>query len=474
MSRNRAKLHDLTHSPAGLWQLDGLLKDESGNGFDLVVATGTERYSVGAVPERKSGYFDSTVLDRATHDASLLILGDVTLEVLVYPTTNDSGLFRDILDFCGPSEVLADNCPWYIGLSGSNNSPRWFHEYSPAADETFIWSAVSIPTFQWTHLAMVRDDSAKTVTLYVNGLPDPVVFNYANSAAGGTTSVLQIGGWGFTGVQLFEGLLNSCKVIPSALTAVQVLAESERSLAARAVNMYTPPLLPEITPDNHANITLWHRADQNDTDDSDTVTTPTLLAGANGVTQATAAERPFVHTAGGQSSWRMTDGAGTALWFDGAALSNYIASTPAFHVYCAFLIEDATLDAVAPEDNHRLFGDDLGNWGAYARRLSATTVQIICLLNDGSDNLTTHTVSLGEMHLLEFWFDAGSMRSRIDDGSEDATATGAISSVANIIEIGGQDEFIGSINDIVLANALDTGTRAGIRNYFKNRFGMDV
>ena len=109
------------------------------------------------------------------------------------------------------------------------------------------------------------------------------------------------------------------------------------------------------------------------------------------------------------------------------------------------------------------------------RRLSSTSVEVICLLNDGGDNLTIHSdVTLGEMHLLELWFDAGSMRSRLDDGSEENVATGAIRSVANILEIGGQDEFIGSINDIVTADALDTGTRAGIRNYFANRYGMDV
>jgi hypothetical protein len=440
---------------------------------------------VGPSPGRQAGYFlGDTILNRGAYDAALDIKGDLTLEALVYPTELPNG-FKEIVGFSGATEVEADNTIYTMGVEAGGESCHVFyeHEHGAGVDDRFIWdtaeagaNAIAIPILQWSYLVVVRDDTAKTVTLFVNGYVHPVVYTYTDSPTGGGSSRVSVGGFWASDTRMWDGGIASVRISDVQRSAGDILELANRVLPSRAINMAVPASLPQVTPDTHPDVTLWHRADQNDTDDGDIVTTPTLLAGANGITQATAAEQPYLIPQHGQMAWRMTDGAAVAKWFDGAALSNYIASTPAFHVYCLFYIEDATLDDASPENNHRFLGDDAGNWGLYVRRTSGVT-QVYGLLNDGSPQLVIQPhVSLRELHLAEWWYDsgAGEMVLRIDDGAEVRTSVGAITSVASALEVGGQDELVGAISEIVLADDLDTATQPGIRNYFRNEYMVDV
>lgn len=474
-TRNQAKLHDLTHSPVGLWQLDGSMKEESGGGYDLTLDTGAERYGMGAVSDRRAAYFNgSTILARTTHDAALLLLGDVTLEALVFPTATDDG-YTDIQAFHGgPTDSEVNNTCYQMGVNGASNNPFWSHENGAGANNAHIFTDVSLPLFTWTHVAMVRDDTAKTVTLYLNGVATGTPYTYVNSATGASASRYSIGGFWPSNSQYFNGSISSCKVVALALKATEVLAEAQRTLASLVSNMEAPALLPEVTPDNHASITLWHRADQNDTDDGDTVTTPTLLAGANGLTQATPSLRPLVTTAGGEESWRVWDGA-ALRYFSGATSTSYISNTPRYHVYIAFILEDVTLNDGNPALNHRLLGSNPRYWGVYARRLSNTTVQVYGYHYDASAKITPHTASLGEVHLLEMWFDAvnGETVSRLDGGPEVRAAVVGLGG-SGTMELGNSTAVTpGHVHEVVIANDEDPDTRAGIRNYFANRY-LDV
>jgi hypothetical protein len=128
----------------------------------------------------------------------------------------------------GPTDTdPANNSAWYIGLE-SNNELRWLHEYGSGNNAIQIYDDAICPAGLWTHFAFVRDDSASTVTLYVNGHAVPTVYNYgANSATGGSAARLSFGGFWQSDVDFFRGHLAALKVIPSTITAAQALAEAQ-------------------------------------------------------------------------------------------------------------------------------------------------------------------------------------------------------------------------------------------------------
>lgn len=215
------------HSPSALWLLNRSLLDSSGAGLTMSVDTGEALYGPGPAPGTRALVLDgASIMARASHDASLLILGDVTLEALIYPFDRGAG-FRDVMEFAGgPVDDEPNNSAWQMGLNGTSNNPWWAHEYGAGNNETHIWTDVTIPPHRWTHLTMVRDDTAKSLTPYVNGYQASAPINYTNSATGATTSRASIGGFWPANIQFFYGMVASAKVVPAALTAAQVLAEA--------------------------------------------------------------------------------------------------------------------------------------------------------------------------------------------------------------------------------------------------------
>ena len=477
--RNLARGFPRDANTAGLWQLDGHLKDESNNGLDLQMRQGTEKYGAGASPDRRAEFFDgASIAGRPSGDATLKIAGDVTIETVfqLYATPS----LANLIDCTGPDANSASNSQYGIGID-SDRTLWWNHQYGSRTNQFYQWNvatvgadAAVIPLHEWVYLAVVRDDTAKTVTPYVNGVPLPA-YSYTTSATDGANSFFEIGGLFDLSIQYLSGVVGSTRVSSVKRTPAEIAANTELVLADRAGNMATPALLPEVTPVDHASLTLWHRADDNTTDDKDTVTTPALLGGANGMTQATLGSRPFVATAAGKESWRMWDGA-ALRYFAGGTSTLYIANTPRYHVYTVFMLEDATLNDGNPALNHRLLGTSPRYWGVYARRLGGTTVQIYGYHYDSSAKITPHEVSLGEVHLLEMWFDvgAGETVSRLDDGPEVRAAVAGIGG-SGTMQLGNSNAvFPGHVHEAVLANDEDADTRIGIRNYFRNRYLIDV
>lgn len=224
---------DLRHAPEGLWWLDGDRTDKSGNGITLAVGHGIEQYGPGPVPGRRAAYFNATtIFDRASHDAPLLLLGDATFEALVYPISYPT--FQIIFGFeeteIGSLEANNTAYVWYLNSTGN---PGYTHHNGARNLNNFEWTSTVIPLFAWTHLAMVRDDTAKTVTLYINGYADATVYTYTNSPTGGTNSKLEIGGDSFSSGSpsvMWDGFISTPKISPAILTAAQVLANARIAL----------------------------------------------------------------------------------------------------------------------------------------------------------------------------------------------------------------------------------------------------
>ena len=487
--RNRALYIPRDANTIGLWQLDGLLKDEGPNQADLAIDTGAIRYQMGAVPDRRAGFFDgSTILARAGHDASLAILGDVTMEALVYLTEYPSAP-KDIVAFYGgAADTEPNNTLYSMGIDGNGTvaSPRYEHEHGAGVNQVRVWNnaavgadAEALPLFEWIYLAMVRDVATNQVRLYVNGLQNDAIYTYGTDPTGGGSSRLAIGGFWPSNTQIWDGGIASVRISNTARTAAEISATAARVLGTRAANTRTPVVNGDADPATHPDVTLWIRADSMLADTGDVAQTAQQRAGAlNPVAQGTLPDRPWMTAISGREAWRMWDGAAAGLHLESlSTIGAIITQSPVdYHIYTAFWVEDASQNNANPWDNHRIYGDDAGNFGAYVRR-TASAVEVYALHNDGSAKLTVHECSLGEVHLLEQWYDTGTgeMVSRLDDGPEVRTTAGNIGG-AGALEWGGNaaDQFPGYILDFVAADAFDSGKQEGIRNYFRNRYGMDV
>ena len=76
---------DVAESPVALYDFDGNMLDSSGNGYDLALAGGVEKYTDGHVPGTRAFNFVSTWLTLANpaHNAFMPKTGDVTICVSV-------------------------------------------------------------------------------------------------------------------------------------------------------------------------------------------------------------------------------------------------------------------------------------------------------------------------------------------------------------------------------------------------------
>jgi len=99
----------------------------------------------------------------------------------------------------------------------------WFQAYTDAS-RAFLVGSTPIQLGQWYHLAVVRDDGAKTVRLFVNGVEEGMI-----SYAGRTVVPLQsnklLGGSGLNFLADFmDGQLDEVAVYDRSLSAAEVLA----------------------------------------------------------------------------------------------------------------------------------------------------------------------------------------------------------------------------------------------------------
>ncbi|HWA71536.1 MAG TPA: LamG-like jellyroll fold domain-containing protein [Polyangiaceae bacterium] len=220
--------HDTTHSPVGLWQLNGSLSDSSGNGNTLTVDTGTARY-VDIVPGKLAHFFDgSTRLIVSSFVSALAIAGDMTVEFFLQldsdPTVGPSVFAHD-----ASGETSGANALYSMDFTSSTNkTPRWFSEHGSGTDDTFTVSAPSglPPIHNVGHVAIVR--SSNTIQFYWNGRTLGSASSALTTPDGGSSGRLRIGGSASNTIS--RCLICSFKIIASALSANDVKAEYNRTL----------------------------------------------------------------------------------------------------------------------------------------------------------------------------------------------------------------------------------------------------
>lgn len=222
--------HDLTHSPLGLWQLDGDLLDSSGNGLDLaVVAGGGTRYTE-LLPGIRGLYLDDlTHVHQASGDASLELLGDMTLEMLIAPDLDRAGTEQVVVTHqaAGATEAVNGLYAMTIGVTDVADM-SYFAEQGAGVAIRYTVNSRRLGLGGVYHWAMVRANAQ--VQFYLNGALAGAASSGLLAPTGGGSGTFTIGGTPGSAVFDAQCAIASVKLIGSALSAAQVLAEYDRTL----------------------------------------------------------------------------------------------------------------------------------------------------------------------------------------------------------------------------------------------------
>jgi hypothetical protein len=230
------QLHDTTHSPVSLWQLDDSYADDGTAGETLSLVTGSDLVTEGAV----SGGFPSTKFDGATRlagagtaPAALQILGSMTVEALIR-SGEDSGI-GVIASVAGDygSALEAQNILWDLRiLEQSTGTLRFIWESGAGTVHSISTTDYVLSRHAWNHIAAVRDATggigATIAKIYVNGR-EVATTSTLSPATGGASAITRIGGSNLA-AQFYGGNLASVKVIASALSQAQIQDEVRRTL----------------------------------------------------------------------------------------------------------------------------------------------------------------------------------------------------------------------------------------------------
>lgn len=120
------------------------------------------------------------------------LTGTMTAEAWVQPDTFDEP--TKVVSIGGKSGDGdgAENFLFQITLT-TGGDVELFHEYGTGTNQQVTFDT-NLTAGQWVHLAAVRDATAKTYTLYVNGQQSGSPQSYTTNAAGGANASLLIGG----------------------------------------------------------------------------------------------------------------------------------------------------------------------------------------------------------------------------------------------------------------------------------------
>lgn len=213
--------HTTLYSPVALWQLNGSLVDGSGGGYSLAVSSGTARYT-DVWPGVRGFRFDgSTDLRRSTVTAALNITGDMTILGLFAVIAIVSG--NTILIQCAATgETLNDNFLYSIILYDTGKL-EYLAEYGAGVNISYVIEDGPPLGGVGFHMALVR--ASNQVQFYLNGETLGAASTGLAGPAIGAAPLQYISIGGDAGGQRFRGAIASFKIVPSALTAVQVRAE---------------------------------------------------------------------------------------------------------------------------------------------------------------------------------------------------------------------------------------------------------
>jgi len=218
---------DTTHSPAGLWLFDDGMTDSSGNGLDLTADAGALTY-VDYLGKTFAHFDGATRLHEATKDASLSILGDVTISLVVKWQTPPGALSQYLLGKGDAGDAAESTNTNYL-VYMSSQLAKYLHEYGVGTNSTIaqISDPSLVELFPSAFLITVVR-SGTTVYMYIGPQLMSTTSVLGQTPTGGASAGFFIGGDSDGTDFLDDCLISGAKVTASALTADQVKAEYEK------------------------------------------------------------------------------------------------------------------------------------------------------------------------------------------------------------------------------------------------------
>lgn len=224
-----ARLRDTTHSPVGLYQLDGDVLDASGNGFDLTVggvAGGTERYAPGIAPGIQAFYFDGATYLTRVHTAALAITGAVTVVCQLYLIEQPTA--GQFVMYCGRGIAGADNMLHNTILNVGTSFFGNFEQGAQVPVDVIPVPDQAVPLSQWVDVAYTRS-AGGTNKIYIAGTE--VHSGAEGNPTGGASATFALGAADSLGVGSSFGkfLMQSAAIYASELSAANILALARRT-----------------------------------------------------------------------------------------------------------------------------------------------------------------------------------------------------------------------------------------------------
>jgi hypothetical protein len=190
----------LADSPLAYWRCEdafgaATLADSSGNGRSMTLngTRGLQAYSKNSRLGKCVGFAFNSGYGSVAAASWFQITGDLTIELwFKTPASLASGDFIGLL-YCntsGETEATNSLYQWHYQNNGGTLRFSAFHENGSGSDNVVNINHTMDPTV-WNHCVLVRDTTAKTYTVYVNGVSIGSAV-YTNNPTGGTSSVLNL------------------------------------------------------------------------------------------------------------------------------------------------------------------------------------------------------------------------------------------------------------------------------------------
>lgn len=213
-----------TLAPLAWYKLDetsGTTATDSANGYNGTYTNGPvlAQNSLIAAGVNSVNFDGSDDFVDVGNEANLLVTGDVALSCFIKPTST-SGL-RTVISMGGAGEL--ENANYLYRILLNEGVVNWFHEGVGSVNTSVDFTHTALVANNTYHLVVSRDDSAKTLSLYIDGsLADTK--SYTDSAFNGSISELLIGCAGVVGATSlhFEGNIDEAQIYGSTLSATEV------------------------------------------------------------------------------------------------------------------------------------------------------------------------------------------------------------------------------------------------------------
>lgn len=230
---NFRKFSASTFSPVCLYNFQNDLTDSSGNGLDLVNNSSIASFRMLGMQTDGTPIYGVTAsatgfLKRNTHDSSLTITGDITVQIIVaYTAFATASSTAEWIAFEGGDETSANNYLWAIIQNSGSPEAYWEHgsgtdvTYTPLTGNAglrFAGIGENPVYWAWTRTSGV-------VQMYCDGKPWGGPSGALTAPDGGSTSTLRFFNKGSVG----EYILGA-KVSASALSAADIASEYNSTL----------------------------------------------------------------------------------------------------------------------------------------------------------------------------------------------------------------------------------------------------